>query len=87
MNSPTTGTRNAALQHELRALYVEDVMEILGIGKSLAYKIIRQLNDELRAQGYITVAGRVSATYFKERVYCGKGKSEPLDTGRTAKSK
>jgi|LSQX01.3.fsa_nt_gb hypothetical protein len=96
MNPPTTsatrrtaptGTRNAALQHELRALYCEDVMEILGIGASKAYAIIRQLNDELRAQGYITVAGRVSAAYFKERVYCGKGQSEPLNTGKTTKSK
>lgn len=83
----STGTRNAALQHGLRALYCEDLMEILGIGASKAYAIIRQLNDELRAQGYITVAGRVSAAYFKERVYCGKGESEPLNTGETTKSK
>ncbi len=62
-------------------------MEILSIGASKAYAIIRQLNDELRAQGYITVAGRVSAAYFKERVYCGKEKSEPLDTGKTTTSK
>ncbi len=80
-------TQNATLQRELRALYVEDVMEILGIGQSLAYKIIRQLNDELKEQGYITVAGRISAAYFKERVYCGKAKSEPLNTGKTTKPK
>lgn len=36
-----------------------------------AYKIIRSLNDELVAQGYLVVAGRVSRTYFEEKIYGG----------------
>ena len=34
-----------------------------------AYKIIRQLNEELKAKGFITIAGRVNRQYFNERLY------------------
>ncbi|MEG2016694.1 MAG: hypothetical protein RR069_06295 [Oscillospiraceae bacterium] len=40
---------------------------VSSIGK--AYKIIRQLNDELKKEAYITVAGKCSLQYFKEKVY------------------
>lgn len=46
----------------------EDVQKLLGIGSSKAYHIIRQLNDELKSKGFITVAGKVSKKYFRERV-------------------
>lgn len=45
----------------------DQVMEEMQISKQKAYKIIRQLNDELAGMGYITVQGRVSADYFNER--------------------
>ena len=50
----------------------------MGVSESKAYKIIRQLNAELQAAGYLTVAGRVSRKYFEERIYgyTGGGKSE-----------
>lgn len=40
-----------------------------GISESKAYMIIKQLNDELKKKGYITVAGRVSRQYYQERTY------------------
>lgn len=40
------------------------VAEELDVSKSYAYKVIKQLNDELSAKGYITVAGRISRQYF-----------------------
>lgn len=46
----------------------EDVQKLLGIGRSKAYYIIKQLNDELKSKGFITVAGKVSKKYFRERV-------------------
>jgi len=64
--------RNTSLQRELRALYVEDVMEILGIKESKAYQIMRRINKELEAEGYETIAGRVSEARFREKFYCGK---------------
>lgn len=48
---------------------VEDVMKILEVKETKAYEIIRNLNKELEKQGKITVAGRVSAKYFNERIY------------------
>ncbi len=53
------------MQHSF--LRVEDVAEILSVSKSYAYKIVRKLNDELKAKGYITISGRVNKQYFYER--------------------
>lgn len=50
-------------------LTVNDVEEILGISKSLAYKIIRSMNNDLAAKGYLTVAGKVPKKYFEEQWY------------------
>lgn len=46
---------------------VKDVMEILSVGETYAYKVIRQLNKELEDKGYLTVRGKVNAKYFNER--------------------
>ena len=46
---------------------VEEVAQVLGISKSHAYKIVHQLNKELKAKGYLTIAGRVNRKYFQER--------------------
>ena len=47
----------------------EDVAQELNVSKLYAYKLIRQLNEELRAKGYITISGRVNRQYFYERLY------------------
>ncbi len=47
----------------------KEVAELLGISKSKAYAIIRELNEELSAKGFITVAGRVSRKFFEEKFY------------------
>lgn len=54
---------------EIEFYRVEDVKKILGVSESKAYQIIKELNDELKTQGKIVIAGRVSAKYFKERIY------------------
>ncbi len=48
---------------------VEEVMEILQVGRSTAYHTMQQLNKELEAKGYVTHAGRVSRKYLMERLY------------------
>lgn len=40
-----------------------------GVSESMAYRIIKKLNTELKEKGYITVAGRVSRQYYQERTY------------------
>ena len=47
----------------------EEVARELEVSKSYAYKLIQQLNAELREKGYITIAGRVNQQYFRERLY------------------
>ena len=49
-------------------------MKEVQISRQKAYKIIRQLNDELAGMGYITVQGRVNADYFYERCRYHGGK-------------
>ena len=47
----------------------EEVAADFIVSEGKAYVIIKQLNDELKAKGYITVAGRVSRQYYIERTY------------------
>ena len=54
---------------ENKFIRVDDVAKELDISKPHAYKIIRMLNDELQAKGFITIAGRVNRQYFNERLY------------------
>ncbi|MBS6927193.1 MAG: hypothetical protein KH152_01585 [Finegoldia magna] len=48
-------------------LNVTQVQELLSVPESTAYKIIRDLNAELKEQGYIVLRGRVEEKYLKER--------------------
>ena len=54
---------------------VEEVAAELRVSKAKAYQIVRELNAELQKQVYLTVAGRVNATFFhKKYVTANKGK-------------
>lgn len=48
----------------------DEIAAELGISKPYAYKLIRKLNEELSAKGFITISGRVSRKYFEEKIYC-----------------
>ncbi|MGO1580123.1 MAG: hypothetical protein ACTHWZ_01760 [Peptoniphilaceae bacterium] len=48
---------------------VVEVMESLNVSKPHAYKLIRDLNEELQRKGFITISGRISRKYFIERFY------------------
>ncbi len=47
----------------------KDVSQELQISRSSAYKVIRQLNDELQKKGYLIVNGKIPKNYFVSR-YC-----------------
>lgn len=55
-------------------LNVTQVQELLSVPESTAYKIIRDLNAELKDQGYIVLRGRVEEKYLKERFRLDDGK-------------
>lgn len=46
-----------------------EVVQILDVSKAFAYKVVRELNEELKNKGFITIAGKVSRKYFEEKFY------------------
>lgn len=60
------GRTAAATKEPPKFLRVADVAAMLDISESHAYKIMRQLNKELKAKGKIVTAGRVSRRYLEE---------------------
>ncbi len=52
-----------------RFMTASDVAEYLGVSTSMAYKIIQQLNRELKEKGFITIAGKVSRAFFEKKTY------------------
>lgn len=55
---------------------VNEVAEELGVSVPYAYKLIRELNEELRKTGCITIAGRIDRKFFHEKFY---GTREPKE--------
>jgi hypothetical protein len=49
----------------------QEIAEIFNCCRTKAYDIIKELNHELEAKGYLTYSGRVSRKYFNERFYGG----------------
>ncbi len=54
-----------------KSLYftANEVMEILGVSRSSAYKLIKKLNEELEAKGYLVTAGKIPKKFLAERLY------------------
>ena len=38
-------------------------------GGPYAYKLVREMNEELKQKGFLTIPGRVSRNYFEEKFY------------------
>lgn len=80
-----SGTKELERTTERRLLWknkfirADDVAQELSVSEPYAYKLIRKLNEELKAQGFITIAGRVNRQYFYEKLY-GAGKASTTFT-------
>lgn len=48
-----------------------EIAEVIGCSEGKGYEIARELNRQLKEQGFIVVAGRVPLRYFNERFYGG----------------
>ena len=46
-----------------------EVAQDLGISKPFAYKLVRQMNEELAKTGCITISGRIDRKFFHEKFY------------------
>ena len=47
----------------------DEVAELLGVSRGYAYKVIRGLNDELKAKGFRVISGKVPRKFFQEKFY------------------
>lgn len=54
----------------------KDVMSVLQVSESKAYAVIRQLNSELKEQGYIVIPGKVPTAYFEQKCFGVKVNAE-----------
>lgn len=48
---------------------VETVMCDLQISRPFAYRMIANWNEELKAQGYTTICGRIPKAYYEKKIY------------------
>lgn len=53
----------------------EEVAGALDISMPYAYKLVREMNEELKKRGFLTIPGRVSRCYFEEKLY-GQGENQ-----------
>ena len=54
-----------------------EVAETLGVSKGHAYKLIRELNEELQSKGYLVVARKVPKAFWETKFY---GYNQPNQT-------
>ena len=64
-------TNNTEPLYTAKTLFIRasEVSEVMDVSRAYAYRVIKQLNEELNAKGYIVVNGRTSRKYFFERIY------------------
>lgn len=49
---------------EKMLIRVDEVAQLLDVSRPYAYKLIRKLNEELKAKGCIVIPGRTDRKYF-----------------------
>lgn len=75
-NKSIKGSDNATKKGEERKMtenkiYItaSELADMLGISVGHAYKIIRRLNEELKKDGFLVIAGKIPRRYFEKRWY------------------
>lgn len=48
-----------------------EISEMIGVSLAKAYKIVKELNSELDANGYIVISGKIPIRFFEEKWYGG----------------
>ena len=59
-------------------MYAEDISKELGISKGYAYKIIKELNQELKEAGFIVISGRVPRAFWETKFYSNRTQIETV---------
>jgi hypothetical protein len=47
----------------------DNVAHELGISRGHAYKLIREMNHDLKEKGYLIIAGKIPKAYWQTRVF------------------
>ena len=47
----------------------EDIARELGVSKGKAYKLIRDLNQELVKNGFVVISGKLPRAYWEKKFY------------------
>ena len=50
-------------------LTAKDIAEIIGTSEASAYRLIKELNTELKKKGKVIFPWKISRRYFEEKVY------------------
>lgn len=57
-----------------KAMYnAKELAEVLGCSESKSYQFIKQMNEELKKAGYITLKGKISRVYVAKRFFGMEG--------------
>lgn len=51
---------------------VDEVAQELEVSTAYAYKLMREMNRELKKKGFVVIPGRIDRKYFRENFYCTK---------------
>ena len=46
-----------------------ELAQVMGVSNGHAYKLIREMNTELKKKGYLTIAGKLPRAYLKKCLY------------------
>ena len=54
-----------------QSIYItaSELAQVMGVSNGHAYKLIREMNTELKKQGYLTIAGNLPRAYLKKCLY------------------
>lgn len=61
--------KGRAIMQNTILIGADEIAKLLDVSKAFAYKVVRDLNNELKQRGYIVIAGKVSRRFFEERFY------------------
>ena len=62
-------TKSVLVENVSQLQSAKEVSQILGVGMTKAYSVIKAYNAELDARGYYTMRGKCPRKYFEQKIY------------------
>ena len=57
------------MQLNVQYVTASEIMRVLGVGRTKAYEIVKELNHSLDEEGFNTLRGKVPTRYFQRKYY------------------